>query len=195
MMKMNLLLLFTVVLSLQVNCLLADSSPGKAALTNGANLQTKKISCKNLIARFNGTFQNKAFPNNVLSVDFQVHLNPKDDEKRNYFRIEYWNNDIVKMSDIDFWARDDQHGYAQCNPVNSTDCYLPYVTQNSRFFLDIVYYSNNAYQNQFHFSYFPTYNNSFTFKAYEKCTHNVPSLPNNYGPNTKLFKARMCCDD
>ncbi|KAI6174490.1 hypothetical protein M3Y97_00996800 [Aphelenchoides bicaudatus] len=110
---------------------------------------SKPVTCKNVIAYFKGIFQNNAYPNRILAVDFQVSLSAHDLVNKTYFTIEYWNNDIM----------------------------------------------TNINQNSFYFMYFANFNNSFTFDSIDgKCTNNVPSYPNVYGPDTSLFNACVCCD-
>ncbi|KAI6169956.1 hypothetical protein M3Y97_01170000 [Aphelenchoides bicaudatus] len=159
--------------------------------------QPGPITCKKLTAHFKGIFQNNIDTSRLLAVDFQLSLNAKDTEQRTYFTMEYWRNENVQVSDIEFYAHDTQHLHGvYCNPVNSTNCFLPYVTGNPEFYLEIDYYSNGYWQTEFDFMYFPTFDNSFTFDSIDgKCTNNVPGYPNGLEPDTTLYTACMCCDD
>ncbi|KAI6170429.1 hypothetical protein M3Y97_01153300 [Aphelenchoides bicaudatus] len=156
----------------------------------------ENITCKNLVARFKGTFKNINHPDLPLDVDFKVSLSAKDNQKRTYFTMDSWNNDAIKTTAIRFYADDHQHGWTRCNPVNSTDCFMPYANGNAEFTFKLAYYSNGVMQNLFHFLYFENYNNSFTFDAIDgRCTNNVPSNTDDWGADTTRFNACMCCDD
>ncbi|KAI6170430.1 hypothetical protein M3Y97_01153400 [Aphelenchoides bicaudatus] len=168
-----------------------------AFLLQTLSINSETITCKSISARFKGIFQNVKDPNAILAVDLQTRVSSVDFFNRTFFTMNYWNNENVDLqSGVQFWARDFEHDWKRCNPFESNDCFLPYVSMPGYFVLDLGRFSNDVAQNWFQFLYIPNYRNAFTFDAIDgKCTNVVQGFPNEYGPRTELFKACMCCDD